>query len=117
MKRTHTDLEVWRAGISLVKSIYSATSSFPAEEQYGLTSQLRRAAVSVPTNIAEGAARGSNKEFRQFLIISRGSLSEVETLLVISTEVGHLDQRLQKNLMAACDRLSALLTGLLKSIS
>jgi len=117
VRRTHTDLEAWRKGIELVKSIYQATASFPTEERYGLTSQLRRAAVSVPTNIAEGAARGSRKEFRQFLTIARGSLSELETLLVIATEVGHLDPAVQQDLMSSCSRVSALLTGLLKSLA
>jgi four helix bundle protein len=79
MKRRHHDLQVWMEGMSLAKDVYAATASFPKEEIYGLTSQMRRAAVSLPSNIAEGAARGSKKEFLQFLVIARGSLMELET--------------------------------------
>lgn len=76
MKRKHHDLVAWQEAIGLVKDIYTVTASFPKEEIYGLTSQIRRAVVSVPCNIAESAARNSNKKFVQFLSIARGSLSE-----------------------------------------
>jgi four helix bundle protein len=82
--KTHKDLEIWQLGIELVTRIYTMTSDFPKEELYGLISQMRRAAVSIPSNIAEGAARNSNKEFLQFLYISLASLSELETQLIIS---------------------------------
>jgi len=82
--QTHKDLDVWKLGLLFVKDIYAATKKFPAEELYGLTSQLRRAAVSVPTNIAEGAAKNSRKEFVKFLYISLGSLVEIETLLNVA---------------------------------
>lgn len=80
MTRPHKRLEAWRAGMELVKKIYRETRFFPADEQYGLTSQLKRAAVSVPVNIAEGAARSTGKEFKHFLSIAQGSLSELDTL-------------------------------------
>ena len=79
MKRKHHDLNVWQESMQLVKDIYSVTATFPREEIYTLTSQMRRAAISVPSNIAEGVARTSNKELLQFLSIARGSLSELET--------------------------------------
>jgi four helix bundle protein len=82
--QTHKDLDVWKLGLLFVKDIYVVTKKFPAEELYGLTSQLRRAAVSVPTNIAEGAAKNSRKEFVRFLYISLGSLVEIETLLHVA---------------------------------
>ncbi len=82
--RSHKDLEVWKRSIELVTSIYEVTKNFPKEEIYGLTSQIRRCAVSVPSNIAEGAARHSSKEYLQFLYISLGSISELETQLIIS---------------------------------
>ena len=82
--KTHKDLDVWKLGLAFVKDIYVATKKFPPEEMYGLTSQLRRAAVSVPTNIAEGAAKNTRKDFVKFLYISLGSLAEIETLLYIS---------------------------------
>lgn len=77
MKRAHHGLMVWQEGMELVSNIYSLTKDFPPEEMYGLTSQLRRASVSVPSNIAEGAVRASNKEFIYFLNVARGSLSEI----------------------------------------
>jgi four helix bundle protein len=85
----HRDLLVWQESISLVKEIYAVTRSLPDDEKFGLTSQMRRAAVSVPSNIAEGAARGSQREFAQFLVIARGSLSELETQLIIAKELNY----------------------------
>ena len=82
--KTHRDLDVWKKSVSLVTSIYEITKSFPKEEIYGLTNQIRRAAVSVPSNIAEGSARQGNKEFIQFLYIALGSLTELETQLIIA---------------------------------
>jgi len=89
--KTHKDLDIWKMGIELVSKIYQDTQDFPKEETYGLTSQMRRAAVSIPANIAEGAARNSKKEYIQFLYISLGSLSELETLIIISTDLGYLN--------------------------
>ena len=85
---THKDLDVWKESINLAKEIYALTEEFPKEELYGLTSQIRRAAVSVPSNIAEGAARNSNKEYIRFLYISLGSLSELETQIILAREFG-----------------------------
>lgn len=81
---THKDLDIWRESIDLVERIYKITETFPQSEIYGLTNQMRRSAVSIPSNISEGAARSSNKEFIQFLYVSLGSLSELETHLIIS---------------------------------
>ena len=89
--KTHKDLEIWQLGIELVTQIYKMTSNFPKEELYGLTSQMRRCSVSIPSNIAEGAARNSKKEFLQFLYFSLGSLSELETQLIISKNLGFLN--------------------------
>ena len=80
----HKDLDVWKKSMDLVVLIYDLTSKFPSDERFGLTSQMRRAAVSIPSNIAEGAARKSNKEFLQFLSIALGSLSELETQYILS---------------------------------
>lgn len=84
---SHKDLIVWKKSIELVVEIYLVTDKFPREEVYGLTSQIRRAAVSIPSNIAEGRCRGTRKEFRQFLLISFGSASELETQLIISRQL------------------------------
>lgn len=83
------DLKVWQESMELVIQIYKISNGFPNHEIYGLSSQIRRAAVSIPSNIAEGAGRKSNKEFMQFLFISLGSLSEVETQLEISQRLGY----------------------------
>ena len=89
--RNHKDLEVWKKSMDLVSNIYKITESFPNKELYGLTNQIRRAAVSIPSNIAEGAARNSKKEFIQFLYIALGSLSELETQIIIANRLEYLN--------------------------
>lgn len=111
MKRTHEGLQVWQEGMALAKDVYAVTASFPKEEMYGLTSQMRRAAVSVPSNIAEGAARGSKKEFLQFLVIARGSLMELETQILLSKDLGFID--CHELLMERSNKTYALLNGLM----
>ena len=110
--RPHYRLEARKEAMVLVKMVYTSTQSFPREELYGLTNQMRRAAVSIPSNLAEGAARISKKEFVQFLSIARGSLSELETQLLISADLGYLDS--QHEIFAKADRVSRLMTGLQK---
>ena len=100
--------------IELVKLIYVTTASFPKEEMYGLTSQMRRAAVSVPSNIAEGAARGGTREFVQFLTMARGSLSELETQIVIAKELGYA--KATASVDALIEELFRVLAGLITSL-
>jgi four helix bundle protein len=88
---THKDLDVWKLGIELVKDIYILTKKFPQNEQFGMVAQMRRCAVSIPSNSAEGAARNSKREYLQFLYISLGSMSELETQLIISKELNFID--------------------------
>jgi four helix bundle protein len=88
----YKDLLVWQKAIALVANVYVVTRSFPREELYGLTSQVRRAAVSVPSNIAEGQARLTPGEFRHFLGIARGSLAELDTQLIIAEKLGYLTE-------------------------
>ena len=88
----HKKLDVWKLGIKLVKDIYQLTDSFPVTERYGITSQLRRAALSIPTNIAEGSSRSSAKERKRFYEISRGSLVEVDSLLEVCTELHYCNR-------------------------
>jgi four helix bundle protein len=96
---THKDLDVWKMGIDLVEKIYRITERFPKEEQFGLTSQLRRAVVSIPSNIAEGAARSSKREYVQYLYISLGSLAEAETQLIIANRLQYqTDQDIMENI-------------------
>jgi four helix bundle protein len=91
--KSFRDLEVWKLSIEIVKNIYQLTNKFPNSEIYGLIAQLRRSAISIPSNIAEGQGRNSAKEFQQFLAIALGSRAELETQLVISKEVNHLTER------------------------
>ena len=93
----HKELDVWKEAMSLARSIYSITSKFPKQEIFGLTSQMRRCSVSIPSNIAEGAARNSDKEFIQFLYVSLGSLAELETQLLLSSDFGYLTGPLEIN--------------------
>ncbi len=88
---THKDLNAWKNSIDLVTTIYKITEGFPNEEKYGLVDQIRRSAVSLPSNISEGAARAHNKEFLQFIYIALGSLSELETQLIISKNLSFLN--------------------------
>jgi four helix bundle protein len=90
--KTHKDLNVWKKGIELVKVIYSLTAQFPQSEQFGLVSQMRRCAVSIPSNIAEGCGRFSDKELIHFLYIVLGSASELETQVIISVELGFISK-------------------------
>ena len=109
-------LEIWRDGIELVKDIYAITLKFPKDEVYGLTSQLRRAAVSVPANIAEGHGRGTKKDFRQFLYITKGSLQELNTLLYVARLLNYIEeatsQRIQFQILSLVRRVSSLIKNL-----
>jgi len=112
--RGHYKLEAWKRARELVLSVYKLTQTFPKEELFGLAAQMRRAAVSVPSNIAEGAAREGEREFAQFLNIARGSLSELETQLLIATDLGYI--KVDDPVFKLVDLVSRLLTGLRKSI-
>jgi four helix bundle protein len=116
MGRSYKDLVVWQKSMDLVTAIYSATAGFPKEEQFGLTSQVRRAAVSIPSNIAEGQGRLSEKEFRYLLGQSRGSLMEVKTQLQIAQNLGYLESAKTNVLLKACAEVGRILNGLLASI-
>jgi four helix bundle protein len=116
MVRTFRDLVVWQKAIDLVTEIYRVTQKFPKEEIFGLVSQLRRAAVSVPSNIAEGQGRLMEKEFRQFLRNARGSLSELETQILIAQNLGYLDEPDFKNLSSMIAEVGRVLNGLLSSV-
>lgn len=114
--RSHRDLVVWQKAMALVVDLYLCTQEFPKAEMYGLTAQLRRAAVSVPSNIAEGQGRISTGEFRQFLGHARGSLLEVETQVSIAQELGFLSQESCFALLRQCAEVSKILGGLIKSL-
>jgi four helix bundle protein len=98
--------------MELVVTVYRNTSIFPQEEKYGLTSQIRRAAVSIPANIAEGAARQSSKEFRHFLSIAQGSASELETELLLAQRLGFLNQQTREAMHAELNTIARMIIGL-----
>ena len=112
--KTHKDLDVWKQSIQLVKKIYELTQKFPKDEIYGLTNQIRRAAVSIPSNIAEGAGRNSDKEFIQFLHIALGSLAEVETQLIIAIEIQYAKN--DTILFQEIQNIQKMLNGLIKYV-
>ena len=109
--KTHRDLDVWREGIELVVKVYEIVQKFPNEERYGLVDQIKRSAISIPSNIAEGAARNSKKEFLQFLHISLGSVSELETQLIIANRLGFLDN---EEIFSLIEKERSKLLGLIK---
>lgn len=114
--RTHEDLEVWQQAINLSVSIYKITAAFPADERFGLTSQMRRAAVSIASNIAEGAARHSRREFAQFLSVAAGSASELSTQLIIAAEIGMGDKERLLHVRQSVARISQMLQKLMQSV-
>ncbi len=117
MGESYKDLIAWQKGMRLVTGVYEATRGSSArEELYGLTSQLRRAAVSVPSNIAEGQARFSRKEFHHFLSLARGSLVEIETQLIIAQNLGYVPRAQEQALLEEASELGRILNGLIASI-
>ena len=109
------DLKVWQKAIQLVVKVYSESAIFPQEKIYGITSQIRRSAVSIPSNIAEGAGRNTKKEFAHFLSIAKGSSFELETQLIISKELGLLNEVVFESVISELDEIQKMITGLQKS--
>ena len=115
MVRRHQKLEVWKDAIDLVESIYRLTATFPVDERYGLSSQLRRAAVAIPSNLAEGAARSSQREFLRYLDVARSSVVEIETQIVIARRLAMAPD--DANLDSSLDRVFARLIALIRRIA
>ncbi len=115
MPASYRDLIAWQKAMVLVREIYLATQEFPKEEMYGLKSQLRRAAVSVPSNIAEGQARYSRREFHHFLNNARGSLAEVETQIMLANDLAYLGEIETNLLLDKASELGRILNGLIAS--
>jgi four helix bundle protein len=112
--KTHKDLNVWQESIALVTIIYEKTKSFPKDELFSLTSQIRRSAISIPSNIAEGAARESNKEYLRFLYISQGSISELDTQLFIACNLTFLSKEDYTVIAEKLISIRKMLAGLIK---
>jgi four helix bundle protein len=116
MADSHRDLLAWKKAMELVTDVYECTANFPARETYGLTSQLRRAAVSVPSNIAEGKGRLSKKEYLQYLSRARGSLHEVDTQLEIGCNLTYLPPETLAMIKLKSSETGRLLNGLIRSV-
>ena len=111
------DLIAWQRSMDLAEEVYRATRDFPKTEQYGLTSQMRRAAVSIPSNIAEGRNRRTTREFVNFLFIARGSLGELETQVRLATRLAYFAEPVSTALLDLCAEVGRLMTGLAKSLA
>ena len=114
--KTYRDLNIWNTGIELVKDIYKLTEKFPKHEMYGLVSQMRRSAISIPSNVAEGFRRHHNKEYRQFLYVSLGSCAELETQLTIAKELEYLPEKEEIRLLEKLDHICRMISNLLKKL-
>ena len=114
--KTFRDLRVWQKGIELVEEVYKITQDFPKEEQYGLSSQMRRAAVSIPSNIAEGFRRRYSKEQKQFFNVTLGSSAELETQIVIAKELSYINESKEQFLMEILDHICGMLVNMCKKI-
>ena len=115
--RNYRDLVVWQKAMDLVEMVYKVTASFPKQELFGLTAQLRKAAVSIPSNIAEGQGRQSDREFHHFLRISHGSLREVETQILIATRLAYMSEQSKSSLLERSAEIGRLTNGLLSTLS
>ncbi|WP_299059307.1 four helix bundle protein [uncultured Polaribacter sp.] len=112
----YKDLKFWQLSRTFCKDIYQITNSFPDSEKFGLVSQLRRASVSIPSNIAEGASRKSNKDFARFLTISLGSSYEIETQLLISFDLGFIQQKQLENLQNILDQIIKMMSKFISTL-
>ena len=115
MDKPHKKLDVWKVSMQLSRTIYHLTAGYPSEERFELISRMRRAAVSIPSNLAEGAARTSNNEFRNFLSIARGSLSELDTQLNLSEQLGFITEQSRSELDRLMTRIDKMLYALYQS--
>ena len=114
--RSYQELKVWKLGMELTQGIYSLTREFPQHELYGLTSQMRRSAVSIPANLAEGHARESTKEFLRYVHIARGSLAELETFLILAENLSYASPGQIEKLLEKCTEEGKMLRGLQRSL-
>ena len=117
MDKPHKKLNVWKESIELARDVYTLTSRFPSEERFGLTSQMRRAAISIPSNVAEGAARRSKKEFKNFVGMAQGSLSELDTQFELAVALGYLNRNDLGGLEERMLKIDKMLSGLIRSLT
>jgi four helix bundle protein len=117
MEKPHKKLDAWKLSMSLVIELFHETKSVPNRDKYGLIDQMRRAAVSIPSNIAEGAARQTKREFMNYLHIAQGSLSELDTQLELATRLGYLEEEAHRRLDAQMNRIDKTITGLIRHLN
>ena len=117
MDKPHKQLDAWKLSMDLVIDIYRETDIFPNRERYGLIDQIRRAVISIPSNIAEGAARHTKKEFINYLHIAQGSLSELDTQLELARRLDYIDEKTQRSLDERMDRIDKTITGLIRHLN
>lgn len=114
--KSYQDLDVWKMGMDLTFKIYKLMKTFPMEEKFGLISQIQRAAVSIPSNIAEGWGRGSTKEYIQFLRIARGSVYEMETQIMIANKIDYLNEATMQDILQQTNAIGKMLLSLIRSL-
>lgn len=117
MEKPHKKLDAWKLSMDLVIDVYQTTDRFPRQERYSLTDQIRRATISIPSNIAEGAARQTKKEFTNYLHMAQGSLSELDTQLELARRLGYLDKETWRILDQRMERIDKIITGLIHHLS
>ena len=115
--KSYRDLIVWQKAMVLVKAVYESSKSFPRDEQFGLTQQLRRSAVSIPSNIAEGSGRGTTQDYVRFLQIARGSLFEAQTQLELTRDLQFLSEPRTAEILALCNEIERMLNALITKLS
>ena len=114
--KSYRELVAWQRAMDLAEQVYSATQSWPSEERYGLTSQVKRAVVSVPSNIAEGQGRTTTREFLHHLSIARGSLMEVETQILLARRLDYINSEISSNVLECAAEVSKLISGLFRAL-
>src|SRR5262245_53778948 len=117
MEKPHKKLDAWKLSMDLVIDVYQTTNKFPRQEMYGLIDQIRRAMVSIPSNIAEGSARQTQKEFTQYLHMAQGSLSELDTQLELAKRLGYLDNETWRVLDQQMERIDKTISGLIRNLN
>lgn len=113
----YRDLQVWQKSMVLAKSVYDASKGFPNDEKYGLVSQMRRCAISIPSNIAEGHNRDSLKEYLRFLSIAQGSVAELETQICLAKMLNYIDKAIEDNLLQCADEVGKMIRGLQRKLN
>jgi four helix bundle protein len=114
--KTFRDLMIWQKGLEIVIDVYRMTKGFPKEETYGLVSQIKRSAISIPSNVAEGFRRFHNKEYKQFLYISAGSCGELETQITIARKLDYIDEEQESVLLEKLDHIGRMISSLIKKL-